>query len=462
MTRHILILGNNLTGLITAYRLLHLGFRISIIDPPAHAQPTAHVGTAQKSPELTAPLPSFPTDKSRSIPLILHGFYHSTWALFQELSFEWPPQTLQPVGIEFVTEEKKTMMLPKSSRRAWLHPLARFTLFKGLSWSDRWHVINFLEKQWEDNLLPNHNPDIESVDAWLISAKQSERSRSNFWNPLCRFFLKCNVPQASLGAFFEVLSQYWFGQPTDAATFLAPPETLRKLRTELRELLMNKGVRFHSTKARFQINTDAKGIQSMEVDENYIKAQAYISALTPQNLLPLLPERALARYANFSSLGHIPEVYGRAIEFTLQESFSSPRLILNSDPFDWITSQPCSELNSPKTMVTCVTLHEAIARENSEEWLIHKAWDCLPHHFNLSSVNTQESCQPRIIRQVGPFFPCQRGSRAYRPIPTTPLSNFFLAGPWTATNLPSSLESTIKSANQCAQAVAASFYTTTR
>jgi len=461
VTHHILILGNNLTGLITAYRLLHYGFRISIIDPPSHAQPTGCVGTAQASTEPTAPLPSFPPDKSLFIPLILHGFYHSTWALFQELSFEWPPQAFQPVGVEFVIEDKKTMMPPNPSRLAWLHPLTRFTLFKGLSWSDRWNIINFLEKQWEDHILPNHNPDIESVEAWLISAKQSERSRSNFWNPLCRLFLQCDAPQASLGAFIEVLSQYWFGQPFNAATFLAPPETLSKLRTELRQLLMNKGVQFHSTKARLQINTGTERIQAIEVDKNDHKAQAYISALTPQNLLPLLPERALACYANFSSLGHIPEVYGRAIGFTLQENPSSPRLILNSDPFDWITSQPDSVLNSPKTMVTCVTLQEAIAQENSEDWLTHKAWACLHNHFNLSPANSQESCKPHIIRQVGPFFPCLRGSRAYRPIPTTPLSNFFLAGPWTATNLPPSLESTIKSANQCAQAVAASFYTTT-
>jgi hypothetical protein len=331
-------------------------------------------------------------------------------------------------------------------------------LFKGLSWSDRWNIINFLEKQWEDDRLPKHNPDIDSVEAWLISAKQSEHSRSNFWNPLCRFLLHCDVRQASLGSFINVLSQYWFRQPTDAATFLAPSGTLGKLEAKLRHLLMNKEVQFHSSKAHIHINTDAKGIQSMEVDENRINAQAYISALTPQNLLPLLPERALARYANFSYLAHIPEIYGLAIRFTLQSRLIPPRLILNPDPFDWITSQPSPEVTTPKTVITCVTLRESMARENTEEWLIHAARACLHTHFNIAHANPQESCTPHIIRQVGPFFPCQRGSRTYRPISTTPLSNLFLAGPWTATNLPSSLESTIKSANDCAEAIAGAFY----
>ena len=232
-----------------------------------------------------------------------------------------------------------------------------------------------------------------------------------------------DLPQTSLGSFLSVISQYWFGQPTDAATFMAPPETLSKLRTELRQLFMNKGIRFFTCKKTLHINTDAKGIQSIEVDDTHNHAQAYISALPPHSLLPLLPERALARYANFSSLEHIPEVYGLAIQLSLQNRHIPPRLILNSDPFDWITSQPSPELDTPNTTITCVTLRESLARENTEEWLIHAARTCLHTHFNISPTDTQESCQPRIIRQIGPFFPCQRGSRAYRPISTTPFSN---------------------------------------
>jgi len=429
-----------------------------MIDLSSPTQPTAHVETAQDSTEFTTPLSPFPSGNSQSIPLILHGFYHSTWALFQELSLEWPPQTFQPVDIEFVTKKTTTIRLPKPSQLAWLHPLARFSLFQGLSWPDRWNIINVMEKQWEDNLLPTHNSDIESVEAWLISAKQSKDSRSNFWNPLCRFVLHCDISQASLSSFIATISQYWFSQPTDAATFLAPPETLSKLWTELRQLLMNKGIRFFACKETLRINMEAKNIHSIQVDDQHINAQTYISALPLQRLLSLFPERALAHYANFASLEQIPKVYGLAIRFALQDSHIPPRLILNSGPFDWITSQPSSEFNTPNTAITCVTLRKYLDRENHEEWLIHAARACLHTHFNISP--TQESCKPCIIRQIGPFFPCQQGSRAYRPVPTTPLNNFFLASPWTATNLPSSLESAITSANQCAQAVAASFYTT--
>jgi hypothetical protein len=458
VTRDILILGDNLTGLVTAYRLLHYGYHISIVDTQCRLQPTIHLGTLSESTEPASWPPTPPLTESRPIPLILHGFYHSTWALLQELSFDWPPQLSQPVCLEFAAEGRKPLALPKPSRLKWIHLLTQLTFFKGLSWSDRWHVINFLEKQWEANLLSNHSPDIEGVEAWLISAKQSEQSRSHFWNPLCRLFLNCDLSQASLSSFIEVLSQYWFGQPTDAATFLAPLETLSKLETELRQRLINKGVWFHTSNARIHIHTDAEEIQALELDEKPFKAQAYISTLPPQNLLPLLPERALARYAYFSSLAQVPEVWGFAVRFTLNNILIPPRLILNLDPFDWITSQPTEKYDPPKAVVTCVTLREPIARKHNEEWLLQTAWSSIQALFNLSSTHSQESCEPHIIRQAGPFFPCHRGCRSHRPISKTPLSNLFLAGPWVTTNLPSSLESTIKSANACAEAVATAFY----
>ncbi len=457
MTRHILILGNNLAGLVTAYRLLQYGFHISIADTPISAQPKVFSKAATESVEPT----SFPLrSKSKKIPLIFHGFYHATWALSQELLFDWPPQTFQTVQLEFGAAEKTPIGLPKPSRLTWLHPLTRLTFFKGLSWSDRWNIINVLEKQWEDNDLLHPHSDTENVETWLITAKQSEHSRSHFWNPLCRFFLNCDLSQASLNSFMKVLSQYWFGHTTDAATFLAPPDTLDKLEADIRQFLSKKGAQLHIPQSTITIQTDTEGIRAIELDSTHVKAQSYISTLSPHKLLPLLPERALARYTYFSSLAQIPVLYGLAVQFILHDSLIGHRLILSSDPFDWITSQSRSQSDVQETVVTCITLRELIIQEHSEKELIQVAWTVIQKLFNLAPTTTPESCEPQIIRQAGPFFPSHRGSRAHRPISQTPLSNFFLAGPWTATNLSASLESTIQSANSCAEAVAAAFYRT--
>ena len=455
VTRHAIILGNNLTGLVTAYRLIHYGFHISLIDTSHGTQPHDHPTRTRKSVEPKASIRTSTIVQSETSPIVLHGFYHSTWALLQELRVEWPPQTSHRVTLEFGREEEKPIALPSPSRLSWVHPLTRFPFFKGLSWLDRWNVINFLEKQWEEHRLSQHHPDIESVETWLISAKQSEQSRFHFWNPLCRFLLKCDLREASLGVFIEVLSRFWFGQPTDFATFLMPPETLGKLETELRQFLSKKGVTIHTSDESIRLQTHAKEILTVEWSTHRLQAQVYISTLAPRDLLALLPERALARYAYFSSLAHIPEGYGLAIKFSLPNFLFPSRLILHEDLFDWITCLPNASSSPPETVITFVILCESIINGHTEQRLIDKARNCLLRLFNFSSEPTQGFCQPQIIRPVGPWYPCLLGAKTHRPLPQTPIPNLFLAGPWTATNLPASLEITIQSANACATAIAA-------
>jgi hypothetical protein len=458
VTRHALILGNNLAGLVTGYRLLHRGFHISIIDSQDNVQSTDRLKGSQVPIEGTTPTAPPPLTLNQSPTLILHGFYHATWALLQELPLEWAPQTFQPVCLEFGANDGKIIRIPQPSWFSSIHPLTRMTFFKGLSWSDRWHVINFLEKQWEEDRLSHHHPDNQSVETWLILAKQSERSRSHFWNPLCRFMLNCDLAEASLGSFIEVLTRYWFGQLTNATTYLASIGTLGKLESELRQLLINRGVYIHSSNTRLKIHTDSERIQAVELENRHFTAQAYVSALAPRNLLPLLPERALARYTYFASLGHLREAYGLAIRFTLEDIRLTPRLILHADSFDWLTCQPSPPSHGAETVITCVTLQGSFAQENTEEWLINNARACIQKLFNLSPKQTRESGKFQIIRQTDAFFPCHRGTRSHRPLPQTPIRNFFLVGPWTATNLPGSLESTITSANACAEAVASATY----
>ena len=457
MTRHVLILGHNLTALVTAYRLLQYGFHISIADTSEEPPLLEHAISTQVSD--TAPKSKISSIvQKQSVPLILHGFHHATWALHRELSVVWPKTHTQPVDLEFGTEEGQTISLPKPSKLPWVHSLARLTFFKALPWIDRWNIINFIEKEWEENRIRQPHPDTDSAESFLNSAKQSDHSRSYVWNPLSRFFLQCDLPEASLASFCEVLSRYWFTQASNARNFKAPNQYLNTLKTELLKRLLNKGVKVYPPNTRLLLHTKAERIQCVQVENDQITAQAYVSTLRPHHLLSLLPERALARNAYFSDLGHIQEHYGLVIQFTLHDLLIPPRIILHVGLFDWITNETNSDSHRHETVITCLTLRNTNIQEHSEAWLISQAWACIQNLFNLTPTHTQESCDIRILHQVGPFFPSHRGTRGHRPPQTTPIANLFLAGPWTANNLPASLETEISSANACAFALAKTFF----
>jgi hypothetical protein len=455
VTRHILILSGNLPGLITAYRLIPYGFRMTILEhhsvfPPADShQPDSESTLSSGKPVSSHILPG------ESTSLILHGFYHSTWSFLEELALKTTPQTFQRVDLEFGTSGGKTVTFPRAQWLSTLHPIIRLAFFSGLTWADRWHLINFLEKSWEGHVPPDHNPDTLTVESWLISARQSARALTEIWNPLCRFFLGCDSTQASLGYFLEVLSRFLLPNSTESETFLASPDMLDHLQQELKRVLIAKGALFYPPKSITHIQADTDGIQSISLaGGGDLTADIYVSTLPPPDLLNLLPERAPARFSCFSYLAQLQEVTGTAVRFTLNGTLLPPRLILNSGLFDWVTSQAVSDPHEPKTLVTCVNLNHSTSPAHTDEWLRDTAWTHIQHVFNISLEQSRSSCEPQVFQSAYRFFPCPTGFRTFRPLSSTPLSNLFLAGPWTATPLPPCLESTVVSAYACARVLA--------
>jgi len=454
VTRHILILSGNLPGLITAYRLIPYGFRISILEHHSDFRTPASNQPDSKSTLSGKPVSSH-IPGGQSTPLILHGFYHSTWSLLEELALKTTPQSFQRVDLEFGTSGGKTVRLPRAQWVSTLHPIIRLAFFEGLTWSDRWHLINFLEKSWEGHVPPDHNPDTLTVESWLISARQSARALTEIWNPLCRFFLGCDSTRASLGYFLEVLSRFLLLNPTESETFLALPHMFDQLQQELKRTLFAKGVLFYPQKSITHMQADTDGIQSISLaNGEHLTADIYVSTLPPPDLLSLLPERAPARFSCFSYLDQLKEVTGAAVRFTLNGTLIPPRLILNSGLFDWVTTQTVPDPHEPKTLVTCVNLNHSSSPAHTDEWLRDTAWTHIKQLFNVSPEQSPTSCDPQVFQSTYRFFPCPTGFRTFRPLPGTPIPNLFLAGPWTATPLPPCLESTVVSAYACARALA--------
>ncbi len=453
MTRHILILSANLPGLLTAYRLISYGFRITILEDQSSVSPATSSLHFPESiePEYPASFHRLPMQPS---PLILPRYFHATWTLFQELALEHTAQLIQPVELEFGTSEDQTLTLSNAQGIATLHPMIRLAGFRGLPWSDRWHLINFLEKKWEEPRSLDHHTDMLTVESWLNSAQQSALARQRIWNPFCRLFLGCDVTQASLGYFLEVLSRFWLSKPNGPETFLASPDMLDNLQQQLRRVLLGKGVTFYPSNEITLIQADTERIRAIVLDKGErLTADTYVSPLSPPELLRLLPERAPARFSCFSHLTHLQESSGTLVQLILNDTLLPPRLILNSGVFDWITSQAVRNTDGAKTWITGIILSPSPSSGHTDDWLKETVWPHIKKILRISPEQSLPSCGSPGTQSVYRYLPCLAGFRTFRPLPNTPIPNLFLSGPWTATPLPPSLESTVLSASACARAV---------
>jgi hypothetical protein len=449
VTRHILILGGNLPGLITAYRLIPYGFRITIL------------GHQRDIPPVTSPHPSSEPAVSRNrfsrlcvpyLPLNLHAYYYSTWCLLQELEFEQPPRNFHGVDLEFTTSAGTTIPLSQARWLSTLHPIIRLALFSGLAWPDRWRLINFLEKKWEGHFPPDPHSDTLTVESWLLSAGQSALAIQTIWNPLCRFFLACDTSQASLGLFLEVLSRFWLLKSRGPEILLTSPNFLDHVQETLTRVLVAKGVEFSPSHDITGIHADTNRIQTISLaNGERLTADAYVSTLAPPDLLRLLPERAPARFSCFSHLAHLQEDRGTAVQFLVNRSPIPARLILNTGLFDWVISQTIADAPEQQSLITCVNLQSFSSQTYTDYWLKNTAWPHIQDLLTIFSGQSPADSEPQVFQSAYTYIPCLTGFRTFRPLSGTPIPNLFLSGPWTATQLPPCLESTVISANACAR-----------
>jgi zeta-carotene desaturase len=70
-------------------------------------------------------------------------------------------------------------------------------------------------------------------------------------------------------------------------------------------------------------------------------------------------------------------------------------------------------------------------------------------------VKTAELLRSRVVKEVRATFSALPGLSAHRPSPQTHLANVFVAGDWTQTGWPSTMEGAVRSGYAAAEAVAA-------
>jgi uncharacterized protein with NAD-binding domain and iron-sulfur cluster len=135
--------------------------------------------------------------------------------------------------------------------------------------------------------------------------------------------------------------------------------------------------------------------------------------------------------------------------------FDAPFVGLLDSPFHWVfdrTDHLPTERRG-KEFLYAVTMSAA-----SEEWLARKSEDILAavraelaRYF--PAAREAKFLRELVIKTRDATFAARPAAEPARPGPTTPWKNFFLAGDWTATGLPATLEGAALSGEAAARAI---------
>ena len=363
---------------------------------------------------------------------------------------------LQPhLDVAVYDSEGKLGRLYGSSAPAPLHLLSAFVSYPHLGWLHKIKAVRGVVAMMRQR---RDDPDLEDMTFrdWLKRLDQPERVITNLWNVLIEGTLNDNVKDVSASMGLMIVQEGLLnsrhagnvGYPT------APLDVA--LGKPAREHLQKLGVNVVTGCSARCVNSDDKCVVSGVTvsDGSVMRADAYVSAV-PFWTLPSLFSGALAESATLARLSHLRT-----------SPIVNVHLLYDRPVMDGAF---CYFLESPLQWVfnsTRIFGEEEVDDSQSLSVSISAAWDYVnSERSDLVRQIKHEMCRafPKtrgatlldavVVKQRNSTFRCTPGANRFRPGPRTESPNLFLAGEWTKTGWPSTMESALISGYNAADAV---------
>ena len=312
------------------------------------------------------------------------------------------------------------------------------------------------------------DPALEQItfEHWLRANGQSARAIRNLWRVLIEGTLNDQVGAVS-AAMGLMMVQDGLLQSNDAANIGYPTAPLQDAVGEpARRFLESRGVRLLTGCPARRINLDADGsVCGVSAGNGLtLSADAYISAAPFWTLPELLPP-ALASCEPFAGIARLESAPIVNIHLRYDRPIMSDNFCYFVDsPLQWVFNR------------SAIQGHDTDGNDggnsgNASQNLtvsISAAWDYIDGDRADLAARTDAEIRrvfpaaasailgaASVVKQRNATFRCRPGAAALRPGPVTPAPNLFLAGEWTATGWPSTMESAVISGYNAAAAVLA-------
>ena len=336
--------------------------------------------------------------------------------------------------------------------------LPAFLSYPHLSWLDKVKATRCLVSA----MLTNRNhPALEDVTLydWLRARGQTDRIVSNLWNVLVEGTLNDHVGVVSAAMGLMIVQDGLLaGQHASKVGYPTAPlmdALVQPAQTHLEKL----GVTIAAGTPVRCINADPNGVVSGITvgDGSTMRADAYVSAVpfwTLPNLVaaPLATSSTMRRLSDLqpSPIVNVHLQYDRAV---MQGDFC---YFLDS-PLQWVFNSSriygdANENGQQSLSVSVSAAWDYIDVERSD--FADTVADEIRHAFPVA--RRAKLLDAVVVKQRNATFRCTPGANRFRPDPVTESPNLFLAGEWTNTGWPSTMESALISGYNAADAVTSS------
>lgn len=437
----IVIVGAGWAGLAAAVSLIQAGKKVLLLE--AAPQAGGRARSIQFSEHLV--------DNGQHL---LMGAYQQTLALLKTLNI--PENTvLERCAFNYhimdLTAPHTPIQIQLSHYPKPWNLLTGIFQAKGFSFAEKLSILKFGRLLFKKKYFPLKN-DISVYD-FLIEHQQPESLITKLWNPLALAALTTPVKKASAQVFLTVLIDALTQDPSHS-DWLIPKRDLSQLfpNPAIQYLTQHQSAILYHQRVQKLIIKDGY-CQGVQTEDQFFPAKSVILALPPQTIANLLQTISLPDYLPQHQLlvnqlqtfryQPITTVY---LETTKPVNLPSPMMGLIHATGHWLFDR---RLNNQANILSIIFSGEGAYRNLDSAQLVQSLLAELTPLFPA----LQHIVQHRVITEKRAAFSCEVGINHQRPTAKTPYPKLWLAGDYTQTGYPATLEGAVRSGIQAAEQV---------
>ncbi|HEV3202829.1 MAG TPA: hydroxysqualene dehydroxylase HpnE [Gemmataceae bacterium] len=344
----------------------------------------------------------------------------------------------------FMTPDRQVSRMAAGRLPAPFHLARSFLRAHYLTWREKWRIVRGLARLRKED--PEKDPPFMD---WLTHNQQTPRTISRFWGLVVTSALNETPDRIGLRYARKVFLDGFLNDRKGFEIELPKVPLGRLYGEELQNWFHKHGVRILLNQRIKGFRLEKNRIGSLEIaQEEPGRADWYIAAVPFNRLLNLLPAETVAAYPAFANLPRLETSPITSVHLWYKRPVLDwPHLVLVECVGQWVFNR--GEVVPGEYYVQVVVSAARQFRGLGQEEIRRRVVEELAQLF--PGATADRLIRARVVTEPHATFSALPGVDQWRPPQTSPIENLFLAGDWTATGWPATMEGAVRSGYLAAQ-----------